>query len=306
MKHFLLCSIFLLSVGNATCFAGAFNFQEPTDWNVGDPGSVYLNWEAAVLAPFMATNTPPTASNVNPTISSTAGMSVQSPGFVAGSGGYYSFAGNYGIRADVYNHGGSSGVGSPYTSGYSTRVLVQTAATTNPDVDTSVIPSSIELVQLDGSPIVGGGNAELVGMTQLFLQEVMTPFGPAEQEELLFEFQLPSYADNFRVRFQSFNHSSFQELRVDTLLVANATPGDFDGDGDVDGNDLADWQASYSVDGGGDADNDNDSDGRDFLIWQRNYTGSLPSSAFAVPEPCSLLGLIAVCMCCIYSQRGVR
>jgi hypothetical protein len=81
-------------------------------------------------------------------------------------------------------------------------------------------------------------------------------------------------------------------LTINYAIQAPSTPGDFDGDGDVDGNDLADWQASYGLDGGGDADDDGDSDGRDFLIWQRNYTGPGTITAFSVPEPTSLLVVI--------------
>ena len=45
---------------------------------------------------------------------------------------------------------------------------------------------------------------------------------------------------------------------------------DFDGSGGpVDGDDLAQWQADFGLNGGSDADGDGDSDGRDFLTWQR-------------------------------------
>jgi hypothetical protein len=64
-------------------------------------------------------------------------------------------------------------------------------------------------------------------------------------------------------------------------------PGDFDGDGDVDANDLNDWKAAFGSGDAADANGDGVSDGADFLIWQQNYTGSLPAvaSASAVPEP---------------------
>ncbi len=50
-----------------------------------------------------------------------------------------------------------------------------------------------------------------------------------------------------------------------------AAPADFDNDGDVDGNDLAQWEDNF----GADADSDGDTDGADFLAWQRQFTGSL-------------------------------
>ncbi len=62
-------------------------------------------------------------------------------------------------------------------------------------------------------------------------------------------------------------------------------PGDFDGDGDVDGDDLSQWEGDYGTNGGSDADGDGDSDGDDFLVWQRNFGMGVLSSTTAVPEP---------------------
>jgi autotransporter-associated beta strand protein len=77
-------------------------------------------------------------------------------------------------------------------------------------------------------------------------------------------------------------------LQVMTAPISIA--GDFDGDGDVDGNDLLVWQDSYRNGTDGDADNDGDTDGRDFLIWQQNYTGpgTLSAESISVPEPSTL------------------
>ncbi len=71
------------------------------------------------------------------------------------------------------------------------------------------------------------------------------------------------------------------------------TPGDFDGDADVDADDLAVWQAGFGMETGalrtnGDADADGDVDGRDFLVWQRNVGWSalnVSAPATSVPEP---------------------
>ncbi len=54
-----------------------------------------------------------------------------------------------------------------------------------------------------------------------------------------------------------------------------AAPADFDNDGDVDGNDLAQWEDNFGADANADADSDGDSDGADFLAWQRQFTGDL-------------------------------
>lgn len=76
--------------------------------------------------------------------------------------------------------------------------------------------------------------------------------------------------------------------------LAAPVPGDFDGDGDVDGDDLTQWQGDYGSNPDSDADDDGDSDGSDFLAWQRNYTGASPLAATSsVPEPSTLMLLIA-------------
>jgi hypothetical protein len=67
--------------------------------------------------------------------------------------------------------------------------------------------------------------------------------------------------------------ASFDAIRIGPTYADVAPPAaDFDGDLDVDGNDLAAWQSNFGVGethAAGDADRDNDVDGRDFLIWQR-------------------------------------
>ena len=73
--------------------------------------------------------------------------------------------------------------------------------------------------------------------------------------------------------------------------MSGAIEGDFNADGLVGGDDLAQWTdaqlAGNNVEA--DADGDNDSDGADFLTWQRNLTPAPPTSpAIAVPEPTTL------------------
>ena len=76
------------------------------------------------------------------------------------------------------------------------------------------------------------------------------------------------------------------------VMVVNAPiySADFDLDGDVDGDDLTQWEGDFGVNDLSDADGDGDSDGADFLAWQQQL-GSVPTvaAASAVPEPRAIL-----------------
>jgi hypothetical protein len=74
-------------------------------------------------------------------------------------------------------------------------------------------------------------------------------------------------------------------------LAGPSSPADFDGDGDVDADDLTAWRGGYGTSPGatqsqGDADGNGTVDGADFLAWQRALTTPASSPlAAAVPEP---------------------
>jgi hypothetical protein len=90
-----------------------------------------------------------------------------------------------------------------------------------------------------------------------------------------------------------FGDREFNYDRTFSISPAAAGhPGDFDGDGDVDGADFVVWQTNFPAAGGhalntGDADGDGDVDGADFVVWQTNFP-YMPSGAVAVPEGSSL------------------
>ena len=84
-------------------------------------------------------------------------------------------------------------------------------------------------------------------------------------------------------------------------------PGDFNGDGVVDGEDFLVWQLGFGTTSGataetGDADGDGDVDGEDFLTWQANLGEMLPppsrggGGASGVPEPTTfaLVGVLSM------------
>lgn len=84
-------------------------------------------------------------------------------------------------------------------------------------------------------------------------------------------------------------------------------PGDFDGDGDVDGADFVVWQTNFPASSGhtlatGDADNDGDVDGADFVVWQTHFPFTPGPGASPVPEPNSML-LIAIATFAVHFKR---
>jgi hypothetical protein len=94
----------------------------------------------------------------------------------------------------------------------------------------------------------------------------------------------------------TFAYAIVGEVVVETTADAPEFSADFDNDGDVDGDDLDDWQLAYGATALADADLDGDSDGADFLAWQRQFgSGVGPLTAIsAVPEPGTLgLSIIA-------------
>ena len=101
---------------------------------------------------------------------------------------------------------------------------------------------------------------------------------------------------------------AFDEIRIGrtwadvTAETPLMTAGDFNGDGNVDADDLAIWQQYYGASfgataGTGDADLDGDIDGADFLIWQRNLSsaGANPATT-PTPEPASAALAIAAAL----------
>ncbi len=104
----------------------------------------------------------------------------------------------------------------------------------------------------------------------------------------------------------SNNANSMLRVAADKLTSLAPTPGDFNNDGSVDGDDLSQWEGDYGINGGSDADTDGDSDGLDFLIWQQNANasgGSLAAASASVPEPTSALLALAGTLLIASRQR---
>lgn len=98
-------------------------------------------------------------------------------------------------------------------------------------------------------------------------------------------------------------------ITLDQLLVtpwkqdADFLGADFNFDGQVDGADLAIWQAAYGQHSAGDANLDGTTDGRDLLVWMRQYSEVMSqASSTTIPEPTSGCLLVSVAWFIIYRR----
>lgn len=93
-------------------------------------------------------------------------------------------------------------------------------------------------------------------------------------------------------------------------LMTPVLTADFDGDDDVDGQDLANWKVGFGLSAlainlQGDADGDADVDGRDFLSWQQQRgSRSTAEPSTPVPElPSAVLMLLGCVSAATFTRR---
>jgi len=96
----------------------------------------------------------------------------------------------------------------------------------------------------------------------------------------------PTVTNGTRKELTLLDLAFLRDIGYETIMPTFSNPPDYDGDGDIDGFDLATFSNWYGVNDSGDADGDGDTDGADFLVWQQQYTGPITTlSAASVPEP---------------------
>jgi hypothetical protein len=108
------------------------------------------------------------------------------------------------------------------------------------------------------------------------------------------------------------HYGSGSSYAPDDVVLTNYVPylpGDFDGDGDVDGADFVSWQTGFPTQFGatlgmGDADGDGDVDGADFVAWQIGFSNPPSPGVAAVPEPSAwILGLFSLAAALMVRSR---
>jgi len=214
-----------LACTTGSAFAGfraTTDFVDPAHWSAGDANTTYQEWDVFAT---VAASAPDVGVTVNPTITTAPTSRAIAPGFIASSGNYYAFSGPYGFEADIYNHGGASGVGG-LPAGSGTHVIVQIAASMNPDPSqggpASIATNSLQIVDLAGNPIAGGDNASALAHVIFFEGVVSSSFGDVSLREEAWEFFLPGYVGDFRVEGDVLVHASFDRLRVDSAIASQA------------------------------------------------------------------------------------
>ncbi|MEM8943899.1 MAG: FG-GAP-like repeat-containing protein [Planctomycetota bacterium] len=139
-------------------------------------------------------------------------------------------------------------------------------------------------------------------------REANTNAGTFNQSDVPVHFGLgdATVIDELRIEWPDGTVQIINDVAVDQYLSVT-TPGDYDGDGDVDAGDLAQWHADYGINGGSDANLDGLSSGFDFLSWQQQLGNGVValSAASVVPEPSGLC-LVAGCIGILFATRQSR
>jgi hypothetical protein len=213
----LFAAIAIAVACSTAASAAPIAFSEPTGWTVGDLGSTSQQWLAAPSPNTIVNNLSHIANpaTINPT------LGVSNGGFVAGSGGLYSFSTNYTVTATIP----STGIAGP-----GTHILVQTAATLNPDYQPegdgtggSVLRDSIQILDASNNVLSTSLASEV---TRSYYNPLFpSSFGEVQYEELIYEVYLPGFTGDFKVVFNEFVHSSLQIMRVDSSVAAVPEPG---------------------------------------------------------------------------------
>jgi hypothetical protein len=139
------------------------------------------------------------------------------------------------------------------------------------------------------------GIANLEGDLNVSILPGYTPFAGDS-------FSILTVADGISGTFATLNLPTlsgglewFANYNPTNVTLVTTFPADFDEDGDVDADDLTQWEGDFGLNGDSDADGDLDSDGADLLTWQRQFGSGVPLQAETarVPEPATGIMLMS-------------
>jgi len=136
--------------------------------------------------------------------------------------------------------------------------------------------------------LVIDGTAALDGVLEVSLVDLG---GGLFDPQLGDTFEILTASDGLGGTFETLllpaGHDWFVRYNLGSVELVTTIAGDFDGDLDVDADDLAVWQAGYGAGSYGSA---------DFLTWQKNFGASANLTlTAAVPEPGGMVLLLAAC-----------
>ena len=120
----------------------------------------------------------------------------------------------------------------------------------------------------------------------------------------------PEYLGGREVTWLPVDYSTDPNAVSLEIASVDFFDADFDEDGDVDNDDLTNWQTGYGTLGAGHTDGDANGDGlvtgADFLIWQEQFglgVSSLLVNSVPVPEPGAATLLCVGCLFCGFRRR---
>jgi hypothetical protein len=168
------------------------------------------------------------------------------------------------------------------------------------------------------SQLAVGGNLQLGGKIRVSFEDGFAPvqgqtfdlITVAGTSQLTgVQLEIGNLAPGFFYSFAPFGGGYRLTALANGQFVA-PSPGDFNGDGMVDGFDLSLWGAGFGATDAtpkqGDADGDLDADGVDFLSWQRQFGrgSAVVLAGAALPEPTSLV-LLFLALLATYCRRRI-
>ncbi len=193
------------------------------------------------------------------------------------------YVGDEGIGTLNIDNGGAVTVGGNLSINSLSTLDVLLASTSDPLLDVAgsnaYLDGMLSVDLADGFTLSRGDLFTLIDLTDISKTLTGTFIGLAQGDSV-------GIFDSLDL-FISYAGGDGNDVVLYTYL-----PGDFDGDGDVDGVDFSHWQTGYPTASGasladGDADGDGDVDGADFGLWQENYPTNLGGTTM-IPEPATL------------------